>query len=118
MRLSGPPVDNKRKGSASPSGSGGFKWDASPTRDPFAFADDDDGPLPAPPDFDAQRGGVPELLDAEEIVETEVIEDPELLDSALVTEVRPTHAMPPPIPAPVPTGPGLRVKVDRAALAA
>ena len=114
MRLSGPPVDNKRKGSASPSG--GFKWDESP-RDPFAFADDDDGPLPAPPDFDSggmsgRGGGVPELLDAEEIVEAEVVEDPELLDSALVTELRPTHAMPPPIPAPVPTGPGPRAFLD------
>ena len=102
-------MDNKRKGSASPSGSGRFKWDAAPARDSFA---DDDGPLPAPPEFDGQRGGVPELLDAEEIVEAEAIEDPELLDSALVTELRPTHAMPPPIPAPVPTGPAQRGFLD------
>jgi hypothetical protein len=117
MRLSGSPVDNKRKGSASPqspSGSDRFAWDEAPTRDTFTFADDDDdGPLPAPPEFDGQAGGVPELLDADDIVDApEPIEDPELLDSALVTELRPSHAMPPPIPAPVPTGPSQRAFID------
>ncbi len=104
-------MDNKRKGSNSqqtPSGSGRFEWDeAHPSKsgDTFNFADDDDeGPLPAPPEFDGERGSVPELLDGEEVVE-EPIDDADLLDSA-PDEPQPLHHSthhhsghgPPPIP--------------------
>ena len=64
---------------------------------------DDDEPLPAPPEFDGNAGRVPDLLDADDVIldDAEVLEDPELLDSALVT-LRPRHPGPPPIPAPLP----------------
>jgi serine/threonine-protein kinase len=99
-------VENKRKGSDPPRTSGPLPDEPGS----FAFTDDDESPLPAPPPFDGRRGGVPELLESDEVIET--VDEAELLDSSLVTEVRPTHAMPPPIPAPVPTGPGRRAMFD------
>ena len=80
-------MDNKRKGSSPPSPpkqSGRSEWNQ-PSARTFDLIDDDDGPLPAPPDFDGQAGRVPELIDGDEgiIDDAEVIDDGEVLDSAL-----------------------------------
>jgi hypothetical protein len=109
-------VDNKRKGSSPPSPpkqSGRSEWNQ-PSARTFDLIDDDDGPLPAPPDFDGQAGRVPELIDGDEgiIDDAEVIDDGEVLDSALVTEVRASHLTPPPIPAPMPSGTSSRSFID------
>ncbi|HEY0134378.1 MAG TPA: hypothetical protein VGB85_09870, partial [Nannocystis sp.] len=104
-------MDNKRKGSdpqQSPSESDRFEWDKpqpNRSRDSFNFADDDeDGPVPAPPEFDGERGSVPDLLDGEEVVE-EPIEDSDLLESAPEDDDDARHSHhhhhhhgPPPIP--------------------
>ena len=106
-------MDNKRKGSSPPSPptqSGRLEWNE-PSGRPFELMDDDDdGPLPAPPEFDGKAGRIPDLLDGDEVIleDAEVIDDGEVLDSALVPPVRASHSMPPPIPAPMPTGSGSR----------
>lgn len=113
-------MDNKRKGSSPsspPKQSGGLAWDepSAHERSMFDLTDDDDGPLPAPPDFDGNADRIPDLLDGDEMIlddAEELVEDAELLDSALVTELRPGHRIPPPIPAPVPTGGGARSFID------
>ncbi|MBL9101867.1 MAG: protein kinase [Myxococcales bacterium] len=85
---------------------------------PFEFMDDDESPLPAPPEFVSSRENVPDLLEGDlsddDVASAEELEaeEPELLDSALVTEVRPRHRLPPPIPAPVPMSPGRSAFID------
>jgi len=110
-------VDNKRKGSSPPSPpkqSGRLEWNEPSARTFAMMDDDDDGPLPAPPEFDGQAGRIPELLDGDEVIldDAEMVEDSDLLDSALVTEVRASHSTPPPIPAPMPSGSSSRSFID------
>ncbi len=79
---------------------------------PFEFTDDDDSPLPAPPEFDGRRENVPDLLEGDladdDVATAEELEteEPELLEGSIVMEVPRTHRVPPPIPAPVPLTPG------------
>ena len=85
---------------------------------PFEFTDDDESPLPTPPEFDNRRENVPDLLEGDlsdddtataEELETE---EPELLEGSVIMEVPRTHRLPPPIPMPLPTGPARPVFVD------